>query len=169
MYPAFIQLETSLRMAEERLAARDVRRAAEKQGRSGPTTPSVTKPPESVAASDLAITIRLASNDDRTAILRLAELDFRKAPSGPMLLAIVKGHLWAALPLEDDEALADPFNPTAALVDLLRVRKALLHGSEAGRNNPWPTRLARSWRAFMGSDLSGHRSVPSHPTYWPSR
>jgi hypothetical protein len=86
-----------------------------------------------------------------------------------MLLAIVEGHLWATLSLEGDEALADPFNPTAALVDLLRVRKALLHGSEASRNNPRATRLARSWRAFMGSDLSGRRSVPNHPTYWPPR
>ena len=169
MYPAFTQLETRLRRAEEWLAARDARRAAETRRRIGPTTPSVTTPPEPVAASDLAVTIRLASSEDRTAILRLAELDFRKAPSGPMLLAIVKGHLWAALALEGDEALADPFNPTAALVDLLRVRKALLHGSEAGRNSPRRTRLVRSWRAFMGSDLSARTSVPSHPTYWPSR
>ena len=35
MYPAFIQLETRLRIAEERLAARDARRAAEARDGAG--------------------------------------------------------------------------------------------------------------------------------------
>jgi hypothetical protein len=52
---------------------------------------------------------------------------------------------------------------------LLRVRRALLHDSGAGRHRARRAHLARSWREFLRSDLSARRSVPSHPTYWPSR
>jgi hypothetical protein len=169
MYPAFIQLETRLRMAEEWLAARDARRAAEKHGRSGPTTPRVPAALERVAAPDLAVTIRLSTAEDRDAILRLAALDGRQAPAGEMLLATVDGDLRAALPLAGGEAVADPFHPTAALVELLRVRDALLQGLDAGRSQGLGVRLLRSWGTILWSDVSGRGSIPGHPTYWPGR
>jgi hypothetical protein len=166
MYPAFIQLETRLRLAEEWLAARDARRANETQRRSG-RVPAAREP---VPATDLSVIIRLSTSDDRPAIRRLAELDGRTAPAGELLLATVNGELRAALPLARSEALADPFYPTAELLELLGVRNALLHDSDAGRGNrARPARLARSWRAFLWSDVSARRSVPDHPTYWPSR
>jgi hypothetical protein len=169
MYPAFIQLETQLRMAEERLAARHARRASETRGPNLPTTMHGETPRGPIAAPDLVITIRPSSTNDRPAIRRLAELDARTAPTGEMLLAIVCGELRAALPVAGGEATADPFHPTTELVELLRVRRALLHEPDADRNRARRAHLARTWRAFLQSDLSGRRSVPSHPTYWPSR
>jgi len=74
----------------------------------------------SEVASD-EITIRLSSPDDRAAILRLANLDGRRPPSGQAILAIVSGELRAALPLGGGDAIADPFRPTSELVKLLRV------------------------------------------------
>jgi hypothetical protein len=90
------------------------------------------------------VTIRLSTSDDQDAILTLAQLDSRKAPSELMLLATVKGELRAALPLAGGEAIADPFHPTAELVELLRVRNALLHDSDVGRNRTRRARLSRS-------------------------
>ena len=144
MYPALIQLETSLRNAEEWLAARDARRAARRG--SGSTTPRVPVPPEPVAAPDLTITIRLSTSNDRPAIRRLAELDGRKAPAGEMLLAIVGGELRSALALANSETIADPFFPTAGLADLLRIRATTLHTAGLHRSRPLRARLALVWR-----------------------
>ena len=68
------------------------------------------------------ITIRQARLGDRSAILRLAELDACEAPSGPVLLAFVGAELRAALPLAGGEPIADPFRRTGGLVELLRLR-----------------------------------------------
>jgi hypothetical protein len=147
MYPAFIQLETRLRMAEEWLAAKGARRASETRGRIGPTVPPrVPAPREPDPAQDLGITIRLSTTEDRPAILRLAELDGRKPPAGEMLLAIVCGELRVALALENRETIADPFFPTAGLVDLLRVRETNLHATGVRGGTPLRRRLAFAWR-----------------------
>jgi hypothetical protein len=82
----------------------------------------------SAGASD-EITIRRSSPEDRAAILRLANLDGRRPPSGPAILAIVSGELRAALPVGGGDPIADPFRPTTELVKLLRVIDA------AQRNN----------------------------------
>jgi hypothetical protein len=68
------------------------------------------------------ITIRSSTNEDTTAIGRLAELDSRRAPKGDALLAFVGGELLAAVPLAGGEAVADPFHRTAEVVDLLKLR-----------------------------------------------
>jgi hypothetical protein len=68
------------------------------------------------------ITIRASTDDDRAAILTLAALDSQPAPVGDSLLAFAGTDLRAALPLDDGAPLADPFHPTAEIVDLLRVR-----------------------------------------------
>ena len=146
MYPAFIQLETRLRMAEEWLAARGARRAAETRGRIGPTPPRVPAPRDPDPAQDLGITIRLSTADDRPAILRLAELDGRNAPAGELLLAMVCGELRVALALESRETIADPFFPTAGLIDLLRIRETNLHATGLQRGTPLRRRLAFAWR-----------------------
>ena len=109
------------------------------------------------------VTIRLSTSDDHQAILILGELDCRKVPLGAMLLAIENGELRAALPLGGGEAIADPFHPTAVLVDLLRVRKALLHSPDASRNRARRARLAHAWRALLGSDVSGSGWGPRPP------
>ena len=68
-----------------------------------------------------AITILLPSRDERD-ITRLALLDSRRAPAGPALLAYVDGELRAAVRLVDGQAIADPFHPTAELVEILRFQ-----------------------------------------------
>jgi hypothetical protein len=68
------------------------------------------------------VTIRASTDDDRAAILRLAALDSQAAPVADSLLAFAGTELRAALPLNDGAPLADPFHPTAEIVDLLRVR-----------------------------------------------
>ena len=67
------------------------------------------------------ITIRPEYPDDELALIRLATLDSTEGtPARPLLLAEVDGELRAALSLRDGSAIADPFHPTAAIVDLLR-------------------------------------------------
>jgi hypothetical protein len=69
-----------------------------------------------------AITIRHSTEADRREIGRLAELDSRSAPSGDALLGFIDGELRAAVALDSGDAVADPFHPTAELVQLLRMR-----------------------------------------------
>jgi hypothetical protein len=92
------------------------------------------------------ITIRLSSPDDCAAIRRLAALDGRQPPSGESILAIVDCELQAALPLAGGDAIADPFRPTTALVELLRVRDAALHDTGGRGRRPFPARIAAAWR-----------------------
>jgi hypothetical protein len=78
------------------------------------------------------ITIRHASPDDETGLIRLAALDSAAgAPLPPLLLAEVDGELRAALSLRDGSAIADPFFATADLLELLR-----LHGAAASQSRP---------------------------------
>jgi hypothetical protein len=88
------------------------------------------------------ITIRLSSPDDRAAILRLANLDGRRPPSGQTILAIVSGELRAALPLGGGEAIADPFRPTTELVELLRVIDAARRNAGGGGRRSSRMRVA---------------------------
>ena len=68
------------------------------------------------------ITITHSSEADSQKLWRLAALDDRRAPAGPALLAYVDGELRAAVGLEDGQAVADPFHPTAELVEILRFQ-----------------------------------------------
>jgi hypothetical protein len=67
------------------------------------------------------ITIRNSNGTDGLTVLRLAELDSRTVPSGDLLLAFVDDELRAAVALDSGDVLADPFYPTAELVELLRM------------------------------------------------
>jgi hypothetical protein len=69
-----------------------------------------------------AITITRSTAADSEDVWRLALLDDRRAPAGPALLAYVDGELRAAVGLVDDQAIADPFHPTAELVEILRFQ-----------------------------------------------
>jgi hypothetical protein len=69
-------------------------------------------------------TIRRASAADSSAIARLAALDSTSPPTGEMLLAVVGEDLWAAVEVDSGVAIADPFRPSADLVELLRFRVA---------------------------------------------
>jgi len=76
------------------------------------------------------IVIRRADASDARALLRLAALDSAAVPpAGPdVLIAEVSGRIVAAV--HDGRAIADPFRPTAGLVDLLRLRAGQLTGSD---------------------------------------
>jgi hypothetical protein len=69
-----------------------------------------------------AITITHSTPDDTPHVRRLAALDDRRAPAGPALLAYVDGELRAAVGLVDGQAIADPFHPTAEIVEILRFQ-----------------------------------------------
>jgi hypothetical protein len=73
-----------------------------------------------------AIVIRRAHPGEE-GVLRLAGLDSARVPETPLLLAEVDGQPRAALSLSDGSAIADPFHPSAELIDLLRMR------AQAGR------------------------------------
>ena len=69
-----------------------------------------------------AITITHSTSANSEDVWRLALLDDRRAPDGPALLAYVDGELRAAVGLVDGRAIADPFHPTAELVEILRFQ-----------------------------------------------
>ena len=68
------------------------------------------------------ITIRQATSADAFALRRLAALDDARALRGEVLLAEQAGDIRAALSLENGRAIANPFAPTAELVEILRTR-----------------------------------------------
>jgi hypothetical protein len=68
------------------------------------------------------LTLRLATSADRSALARLAELEQAASPQEPVLLGQVMERTVAALSLRDGRVIADPFMPTAELVELMRLR-----------------------------------------------
>jgi hypothetical protein len=58
----------------------------------------------------------------RTSKRRLAELDSQRPLSGRVLIGEVGGFPAAAVSLIDGRVIADPFQPTATLAGLLRLR-----------------------------------------------
>jgi hypothetical protein len=88
---------------------------------------------------DTDMIIRRTTPDDAIALLRLASLDSQRPLGSDALVAVVDGQIHAAVSLSDGRAVADPFRPTAELVDLLRMRAEQL---EAPRM-PARSRLAR--------------------------
>jgi len=66
------------------------------------------------------ITLRLAGPADSAGLDRLARLDSRSPTVSPHLLAFRDGELAVALSLATGEVLADPFQRTLELQELLR-------------------------------------------------
>jgi hypothetical protein len=81
------------------------------------------------------ISIRAAPTGDGPALARLAALDSAPVPFGPVLLAEVDGEPRAALGINDDRVLGDPFARTAELVDLLRLHARGLHERSERRHD----------------------------------
>lgn len=69
------------------------------------------------------ITIRQAQDTDRPGLDRLAALDTAVALAGTVLVAEERGEMRAAIELETGRVVANPFAPTASLVELLRRRR----------------------------------------------
>ena len=76
------------------------------------------------------IAIRRARDTDMPVLHDLAEVDSAKPLAGPVLVAIVEGRIWAALALDGERVIADPFVPTTAAVALLRLRVTQLRAAD---------------------------------------
>ncbi len=95
-----------------------------------PPLPVTTRP------AGAPVAIRTAVAGDARAIARLATLDGAEVPSGPMLIAEVGDAAWAAMGLEDGRVVADPFQPSAHVVELLRARAGHVHAELDRRRRP---------------------------------
>jgi hypothetical protein len=79
------------------------------------------------------ITVRRAVAADRGELERLAALDSGTPPRGPALVAEADSRLLAALPLGSGRPIADPFEPTAAIVAVLALRAEQLDAAPRRR------------------------------------
>ena len=75
--------------------------------------------------------LRLATEDDADALRRLAELDSRAPLAGRVLIGELAGSPAAALSLDDDRVIADPFRRTDHLVACMRIRAGAIRAYEA--------------------------------------
>ena len=69
------------------------------------------------------VNIRRAGPHDEAALHRLAALDSALPLTGEILMGEVAGETAAALSLADGTAIADPFRPTADVIELLAMRR----------------------------------------------
>jgi hypothetical protein len=109
-------------VAAAQISDRRAAAAAARAARAATSSPSVAD------ASGERVVLRRAQRQDANALDRLAALDGVRRPAGELMLAEVEGEILAAVPVEGGRAIADPFRPTADLVDLLRARTRLLAG-----------------------------------------
>jgi|1185.fasta_scaffold459828_2 hypothetical protein len=87
------------------------------------------------------VTIRRAGSHDAVAIKLLAMLDSTPQLRGHVLVAESGGLVLAAISLEDGRVAADPFFPTADLVELLRARAERLELEHTPRRRLLSRRL----------------------------
>lgn len=109
--------------------------------------------------NEMEISIRRERPGDDAGLRRLAARDSAGVPFAPVLIASVDGEIRAAISLADTSmAVADPFHPTAHLLNLLRIEagsRALVDNRPAAG---WSLRATR--RRFALRDDSS-RSVPA--------
>lgn len=82
-------------------------------------------------------------SEDERPLRELAELDSQRPLSAPVLIGEIDGVPAAALSLSEGRVVADPFQPTAVLSQLLRVRATAL------RTHARTPSLAERVRAVM--------------------
>jgi hypothetical protein len=80
------------------------------------------------AAEEAPVLIRRAAAGDEPEIARLSALDEHELPPGERLIAEVAGRPVAAVDVRSGAAVADPFVPTRAVVELLGLRAAQVRG-----------------------------------------
>src|SRR5262245_5293793 len=100
------------------------------------------RPPRFDAGAE--IRLRLATGGDDAALERLAQLSGRVKAPGAWVVAEVDGQLYAALPLDDGDALADPFRPTCELHGLLVLRRKQLRADPSVSRSSMRRRRFRS-------------------------
>jgi hypothetical protein len=90
------------------------------------------------------VRIRDAFGDDAVAVQRLAALNRRPVPPGALIVADDDGEIRAAVSLRDGATIADPRQPTGALVELLQLRARQL------RRARFRAASGPAWRALAG-------------------
>jgi hypothetical protein len=93
------------------------------------------------------VVIRMAHTGDESALRRLAVIDSAEALETPVAIAEVDGEIRAALSLWDASSIADPFFPTADLVELLRDHSRRLRARAERVRAPRRRLMARPARA----------------------
>jgi hypothetical protein len=96
----------------------------------------------------LNITVRRSTSADESALARLAALDSATPPRGPALIAEADTRMLAALPLGAGRPIADPFEPTASLVQLLELRRAQMDSADR------ESHVRRGFRSLLRGRLS---------------
>jgi len=86
-----------------------------------------------IPAGESTVVIRIATPADLDDLRRLAALDSARALLGTLLVAESDGEIRAAYSVDEGRAIADPFVPTAGLVELLKARSARLRGERPSR------------------------------------
>jgi hypothetical protein len=81
-------------------------------------------------AFDPTVVIRAARGSDGAVLSDLARLDSQRPLTGDVLVAEQDGAVVAAV--AGDRAIADPFKPTADIVDLLRLRAGSARRHQTG-------------------------------------
>jgi hypothetical protein len=84
---------------------------------------------------------RATTSDDSEALRRLAQLDSNTPIAGEALIGSMHGKPAAAISLGDGRVTADPFQPTAQLVQALHLRKRSI---AAAAQTPDVTRRVRA-------------------------
>jgi len=97
------------------------------------------------------VTVRLADSADQNALVRLATLDSAAVPPSPIVVAETGGELVAAVAIDDSATIADPFQRTAALVQMLKLRAVQLRSEGPGRG---------SLRGRLAGALGDSRPIP---------
>ena len=96
------------------------------------------------------LVIRMARPEDDAVLAHLAQLDGYRHIDQPLehkrlLVAEVEGEVLAALPVDGHRPLADPFRPTASLVEMLELRANQLRPEPPRRGlRAWLSRLLRN-------------------------
>ena len=88
--------------------------------------------------TDRTLTIRRAGIADSGALARLAALDSASLLDGEALVAQVGSEIWAAVEIDTGSAIADPFRPSADMVELLRFRAERVRAAATGRRGGSP-------------------------------
>jgi hypothetical protein len=92
------------------------------------------------------IVIRPSRRDDVAALFRIAALDSAQPLVGDdVLVAELGGEVVAAYAAAERRSVADPFRPTAALVDLLRMRADQLTSATVVASRPAHARSASAY------------------------
>jgi hypothetical protein len=86
-----------------------------------------------MTATTDTIIIRRAGAADARVLARLAALDSARVPGADSLIAELDGVPVAALDLADGHVVADPFAPTAEVVELLTLRADRVRRAHGGR------------------------------------